>query len=63
MDSFEEAGADSRLMNDLGTDSLDTMELVVVLEEKFGVQISDEEAGKFKTIADMIKYIKKVLIF
>jgi len=44
-------------VNDLGADSLDTVELVMEFEDKFGMQIPDEEAEKIQTVGDAIKYI------
>ncbi|MBI5399438.1 acyl carrier protein [Candidatus Saganbacteria bacterium] len=44
-------------VNDLGADSLDTVELVMALEEAFGIEIPDEDAEKIKTIGDTISYI------
>ena len=46
-------------VNDLGADSLDTVELVMALEEEFGVEIPDEEAEKILTVEDAVKYIEK----
>ena len=46
-------------VNDLGADSLDTVELVMALEEEFGIEIPDEEAEKILTVEDAIKYIEK----
>ncbi|MGA1867396.1 MAG: acyl carrier protein [bacterium] len=46
-------------LNDLGADSLDTVELVMALEEKFDLEISDEEAEKITTVGEAIDYIKK----
>ncbi len=43
--------------NDLGADSLDTVELVMALEEKFGVEIPDEDAGGIATVQDAVDYI------
>lgn len=45
-------------INDLGADSLDTVELVMALEEEFDIEIPDESAEKIKTVADAINYIK-----
>jgi acyl carrier protein len=45
--------------NDLGADSLDTVELVMALEEKFGVEIPDEEAEKIVTVQDALDFINK----
>ncbi len=45
-------------INDLGADSLDTVELVMALEEEFDIEIPDEQAEKIKTVGDAINYIK-----
>ena len=52
---------DSNIVNDLGADSLDTIKLVMTLEEEFGFEISDSEAEKIITVGDAIKYIKSQL--
>lgn len=52
---------DSNLANDLGADSLDTLELVMTLEEEFKVEISDSEAEKLETVADIEKFINEHL--
>jgi len=44
---------------DLGADSLDVVELVMAFEEKFGIEIDDDSAGKIKTVGDVVDYIKK----
>lgn len=44
-------------IDDLGADSLDTVELVMALEENFGIEIPDEEAQNLKTVGDAVKYI------
>ena len=44
--------------NDLGADSLDTVELIMELEEEFGLEIPDEEAEKLATVGDAVKYIE-----
>ena len=46
-------------VDDLGADSLDTVELVMALEEEFGVEIPDEDAENIKTVKDAIDYINK----
>ena len=46
-------------MDDLGADSLDTVELIMALEEEFNVEIPDEDAEKMKTVGDAIKYIEE----
>jgi acyl carrier protein len=43
---------------DLGADSLDTVELIMAFEEEFGIEIPDEEAEKIKTVKDVIDYIE-----
>jgi acyl carrier protein len=48
-------------VDDLGADSLDTVELVMALEEEFGIEIPDEDAEKLLTVEDVIKYIEAKL--
>lgn len=50
---------ESRFVDDLGADSLDTVELVMALEEEFKVEIPDQEAEKIKTVGNAIEYIEK----
>jgi len=49
---------DASFIDDLGADSLDTVELVMALEEEFGLEIPDEEAEKIVTVGDAVKYIE-----
>ncbi len=49
---------ETHFINDLGADSLDTVELVMELEDEFGISISDEEAEKIQTVGDAVKYIE-----
>ena len=49
---------DSKFIEDLGADSLDVVELVMALEEKFDIEIPDEDAEGILTVADAIKYIE-----
>ena len=49
---------EASFVNDLGADSLDTVELVMALEEEFGVEIPDEDAEKITTVQNAIDYIK-----
>jgi len=49
---------EAKFIEDLGADSLDTVELVMALEEEFGLEIPDEEAEKIVTVRDAIQYIK-----
>ena len=53
----EEVTPTASFIDDLGADSLDTVELVMALEEEFGVEIPDEDAEKMTTVGDAIKYI------
>ena len=56
--SEDQVTDDARFMEDLGADSLDTVELVMALEEEFGSDIPDEDAEKLKTVGAVIEYIK-----
>lgn len=51
----------SQFVQDLGADSLDTVELVMALEEEFDVEIPDEDAEKIKTVGEAVAYIKDKL--
>ncbi len=55
----DEVKEDSKFVEDLGADSLDVVELVMALEEKFDIEIPDEEAEKIATVADAIKFIEE----
>ena len=57
--SESEVTKESSFVDDLGADSLDTVELVMALEEAFGMEIPDEQAEKIKTVGDTITYIKE----
>jgi acyl carrier protein len=50
---------EASFMDDLGADSLDTVELVMALEEEFDIEISDEDAEKVQTVQDAIDYINQ----
>ena len=54
----EEVNNEASFIDDLGADSLDTVELVMALEEEFDSEIPDEEAEKLKTVGDVINYIQ-----
>ena len=49
---------EAKFIEDLGADSLDIVELVMALEEEFGIEIPDEEADKLKTVGDAMNYLK-----
>lgn len=51
---------ESKIIEDLGADSLDVVELVMALEEKFEVEIPDGEAEKLISISDVVSYIEKI---
>jgi acyl carrier protein len=53
----EEVTPEASFIDDLGADSLDTVELVMALEEEFGIEIPDEDAEKMSKVSDAIKYI------
>ena len=52
---------EARFIDDLGADSLDTVELIMALEEKFGVEVPDDDAEKLVTVGKVIEYIEKKL--
>ncbi len=54
----DEIKEDSKFVEDLGADSLDVVELVMALEEKFDIEIPDADAEKIATVSDAIKYIE-----
>ncbi|PAF45833.1 acyl carrier protein [Helicobacter sp. 12S02634-8] len=49
---------EAEFVKDLGADSLDVVELVMALEEKFGIEIPDEQAEKILTVGDVVKFIE-----
>jgi acyl carrier protein len=53
-----EVTMEASFIDDLGADSLDTVELVMALEEEFGIEIPDEDAEKIVNVSDIIKYIE-----
>jgi acyl carrier protein len=55
----EEVTPEASFVDDLGADSLDTVELVMALEEEFGTEIPDEDAEKIQTVGDAIRYIEE----
>ncbi|MDD5084886.1 MAG: acyl carrier protein [Candidatus Omnitrophica bacterium] len=57
----EEVTPEASFVDDLGADSLDTVELVMAFEEEFGVEIPDEDAEKIRNVGDAIKYLQEKL--
>jgi acyl carrier protein len=56
----EQVSPEAKFIEDLGADSLDTVELVMALEEEFGNEIPDEQAEKLQSVGDVIKYIDEL---
>jgi acyl carrier protein len=50
---------EAKFIEDLGADSLDTVELIMALEEEFGIEVPDEQAEKLATVGDVVKYIEE----
>lgn len=57
--SADEIKPESRFIEDLGADSIGLMELVMKLEEEFGIKIPDEDVEKITTVGDAVKYIEE----
>lgn len=55
----EKITKESRLLEDLGADSLDFVEMLMSLEDEFGISISDEQAKEMKTVGDVVDFIEK----
>ncbi len=55
----EKVKPEASFVNDLGADSLETVELIMSLEEEFGLEIKEEDAEKIKTVGDAVAYINK----
>ncbi len=57
----EEVSDESSFVEDLGADSLDTVELIMEFEDEFGIEISDEQAEQISTVGEAIAYLEKLL--
>ncbi|HOA78716.1 MAG: acyl carrier protein [Bacilli bacterium] len=53
----EDIKLESKLSEDLGADSLDAVELIMAIEDEFGIQVSDEAAQKIRTVKDIVDYL------
>ena len=51
---------EAKMIEDLGADSLDAVELVMAIEEEFGIEVPDDEAEKLTAVGDIIDYVEKV---
>ena len=49
----------AKFIEDLGADSLDTVELVMALEEEFGIEVPDDQAEKLQSVGDVLKYVEE----
>ena len=56
--SEDQVTPEAKFIEDLGADSLDTVELVMAFEDKFSVEVPDEDAEKLKSVADVVAYIE-----
>ena len=54
----EQVNPDAKFIEDLGADSLDTVELVMAFEEEFSIEVPDEEGEKLQTVGDVIRYVE-----
>lgn len=57
--SADQVKPESKMIEDLGADSLDAVELVMAVEEEFGIEVPDEDAEKLITVGDIIAHVEK----
>lgn len=57
--SADQLKPEAKFIEDLGADSLDTVELVMAFEEEFGIEVPDEDAEKLQSVGDIIEYVNK----
>jgi acyl carrier protein len=57
--NLEQVTPEAKFIEDLGADSLDTVELVMAFEEEFGIDVPDEEAEKLQSVGDVVRYIEE----
>ena len=54
-----EVNMDTNLMKDLSADSLDAVEIIMAIEDEYGIEIPDEEAEKMQTVGDLVRYVEE----
>ncbi len=59
VDDVESITMETSMMKDLEADSLDAVEIMMALEDEFGITVPDEDAEKFKNIGDIVKYVEE----
>lgn len=59
IEKVEDISMETSIMKDLEADSLDAVEVMMALEDEFGIEIPDEDAEKFKNIGDIVRYIEE----
>lgn len=59
VDDADSVTLETSLMKDLDADSLDAVEIIMALEDEFGISVADEDAEGFKNIGDIVKYIEE----
>ena len=57
--SADQVTPEAKFVEDLGADSLDTVELVMAFEEEFGIDVPDEEAEKLQSVGDVVRYVEE----
>ncbi|MBK1832320.1 acyl carrier protein [Verrucomicrobiaceae bacterium R5-34] len=57
--SADQVKPEAKFIEDLGADSLDTVELVMAFEEEFGIEVPDEDAEKLQSVGDVVTYVEK----
>lgn len=55
----DEITMETNLMKDLSADSLDAVEIIMAIEDEYGIEIPDEEAEKIQTVSDLVKYVEE----
>lgn len=61
MVEVSEVSDEASFVEDLGADSLDTVELIMEFEDEFGIEVSDEDAEKISTVGDAVAYLEKLV--